>query len=166
MRSIVILATLLSIAGFTPQALADKSSDCIAIAAAAANAGQREIDGWLTRYRRSYHNCILNKDPAIKKLVSPNKVQKKQVAKSAKIKRGPKKNIQPSTADTNSKMLKVPEITKVIDPALVSWNKNCTQRYGSFSKDSEFYIASSGRRAPCAMFRETGAISLEKFLAE
>ena len=166
MRSIVILATLLSIAGFTTKALAGKSSDCIEIAAAVANAGQREIEGWLTRYHRSYHNCILKKKSEIEKLVSPKKIKKKQVVKPSKTTRDPKKIIPQSAADTNSKMLKIPEIRKPIDPLLISWNTNCTQRYGSFSKDSEFYSASAGRRTPCATFRETGTLSLEKFLAE
>jgi hypothetical protein len=32
-----------------------------------------------------------------------------------------------------------------------TWNKDCSQQYGSFSRDSEFYFAAAGRRKPRSM---------------
>jgi hypothetical protein len=153
MRLVIVFATLVLSNFIASEAMAANSNDCIAVAAAYANRGPREIDGWLARYRRSYDNCVSPKNlisakaATIKKIQPVTAVPTKQNSPARK-----KQAIRPAEPIADAKMLQLPEIPRSSDPGADSWLKNCSQRYGSFSKDSQFYIATSGRRMPCSMF--------------
>ena len=47
------------------------------------------------------------------------------------------------------KLIRAPQAIKSISPE--SWRINCSARFGGFSKNSEWYISSSGKRVSCVI---------------
>ena len=81
MRVLLILATSLSITCYSYYAIAGKPTECIEVAAAFANSGPREIDGWLARYHKSYRNCRAKAPASIEKIKTKKVEDKKPMAR-------------------------------------------------------------------------------------
>ena len=95
-----------------------------------------------------------NPSPEIAKIekTPPKPIQKPRKSARSKTKkkvetlraRAPVKSPAPA-----SKLIRAPKATRSIGHE--SWRINCSERFGGFSKNSEWYISSSGKRVSCVI---------------
>ena len=83
-------------------------------------------------------------DPKIEK-TPPKPTPKRRKSASSKT----KKKIETLRPAPASKLIRAPKATRSIGPE--GWRINCSARFGGFSKNSEWYISSSGKRVSCVI---------------
>jgi hypothetical protein len=153
---------------------ADIQTDCATIAAKISITNGTDVDAWLARYRKAYASCrsqrevtdgLPAKGPEQANVVKPD--AEKTTTKSANKKKPTQKRRKLANPGTTKKVealqvrapLKLPApASKLIRASKAtrsvgaeSWRINCSARFGGFSKNSEWYISSSGKRVSCVI---------------
>jgi hypothetical protein len=147
---------------FSAPAAAGTQSMCASLAAGVANGNISTVDVWLTRYHAAFDNCIAQHGGTITQLAPATKTELKiavrpqaKAVRHHRPKRLKKIVARPAIAapavSTAHDEILSPAHLDGLDQGLGTWSIDCSQRYGSFSKDSEFYTAANGKRKPCSM---------------
>lgn len=144
---------------------ADIQTDCATIAAKISTTNGTDVDAWLARYREAYASCRSQHE------VSNGPPSKYPSPKVSRIEKTPPKPTQKRRKSANpgttkkvealqvraplklpaaaSKLIRVPKATRSVGAE--SWRTNCSPRFGGFSKNSQWYISSSGKRVSCVI---------------
>ena len=153
---------------------ADIEADCATIAANISTINYTDVDAWLARYREAYALCRsqheVSDGPPAKSPEQAN-VVKYPSPKVSRIEKTPPKPTQKRRKLANPKTTKKVEALRVRTPLKLpapagkliratkatksvgaeSWRINCSERFGGYSKNSEWYISSSGKRVSCVI---------------